>query len=68
MIPKMDPKYPHNMKSAADKTPACRGFVIALFVLWGYFGPIWGIIFDIFFCVFLGVFFGTIFGTYIYIY
>ena len=45
MIPKMDPKYPHKMKSAADKTPACRGFVIGLFVLGGYSGSTFGIIF-----------------------
>ena len=39
MIPKMDPKYPYKMKSAADKTPACQGFVIELFVLGGYLVP-----------------------------
>ena len=36
---KKDTKYPHRMKSAADKTSACRGFVIELFVLGGYLVP-----------------------------
>ena len=74
MMTKMVPKYHHKMKSAADKTPACRGFVIELFVFWGYFGLFVGLffapllvhIFILFWCIFCIIYdiiFGIIFGT-----
>ena len=38
-------KYPHNMKSAADNTPACWGCCNRAFRFGGIFGAIFGIIF-----------------------